>query len=58
MIQKRFDVTGARYDKLTVLSYEGTHYYPNGSPTSKWMCVCDCGNELIVFKKTAVIRER
>jgi len=54
MIQKRFDITGTIHGKLTVLRHEGTHYYPNGSPTSKWACICDCGNELIVLRKRLI----
>lgn len=36
---KFMNITGQRYGKLTVKSYVGK---------SKWLCVCDCGNETVV----------
>ena len=36
---KLIDLTGQRFNRLTVLEYYGQ---------SKWLCKCDCGNETIV----------
>lgn len=43
MGRKRIDLTGKRFGKLTVVSFNsmrGTRSY--------WNCVCDCGNEKVV----------
>lgn len=39
----RTDLTGQRFTRLTVLSYEGT----NKNHHSKWKCICDCGETVI-----------
>lgn len=36
------DLSGQRFGRLTVLSYYGLH-----SSSSKWLCKCDCGKEII-----------
>ena len=38
------DLTGQRFDKLTVIKRHGSD--PRGSIT--WLCRCDCGNESII----------
>ena len=38
------DITGKKYGKLTVLSYEGK----TKSGNSKWLCVCECSNKKII----------
>lgn len=37
------DITGQRYGKLTVLSL----YSKDSKGNTKWLCKCDCGNELV-----------
>ena len=39
------DLTGQKFYKLTVLSYEGKG--KNGQ--SKWLCECECGNKKSIF---------
>lgn len=38
------DLTGHKYDKLTVIDYAG---YNEKYKISKWLCKCDCGNTVI-----------
>lgn len=42
------DLTGQRFERLTVL-YKSNDYYisPKGKKLIKWVCKCDCGNEII-----------
>ncbi len=42
------DLTGQRFDKLTVVSVDGYYEYPNGERDYKWKCRCDCGNTITV----------
>lgn len=37
------DLTGKVYGKLTVLSLDGTRYYPSGGSRRLWLCQCECG---------------
>lgn len=43
---KEIDITGQRFGRLTALYRDG---YSN-SWHSMWVCQCDCGKELRVFK--------
>lgn len=45
---RRIDLTGQRFNMLTVISFEGTHRKPGGQTTSMWRCMCDCGNEVVI----------
>lgn len=40
----RKDLTNNKFGRLTVVSYAGKTKYRH----SKWLCKCDCGNEVIV----------
>jgi hypothetical protein len=42
MSKKRHKLEGARFGKLQVLNFH------SGGKSSKWLCVCDCGNTKIV----------
>ena len=42
------DLTGQRFDKLVVLRFDSWYNYPNGNRDARWLCRCDCGNELVV----------
>lgn len=41
---KRVDLAGQRFGRLAVIGFAGKS--KNGH--SKWLCKCDCGNEVIV----------
>lgn len=43
------NVTGQRFNLLTVLSYAGTHTSPKGSVQQRWRCRCACGEERVVM---------
>lgn len=42
------DITGKRFGKLTVLNKIESSFGLQGDGTFKWLCKCDCGNELEV----------
>ena len=49
MINMRLkDLTGQRFGRLTVVRLNGFAKYNKGS-ASKWLCKCDCGNEITVL---------
>lgn len=41
------DRTGERYGRLVVLSRYANYETANG-PVTRWLCRCDCGNEIVV----------
>lgn len=47
-LNKFHDLTGRTFGRLTVLQRDGYAYKPSGSREIKWMCVCDCGNQVSV----------
>ena len=48
---KAKDLTGQRFGNLTVMRLADTPYVsPTGKPTRRWLCRCDCGNEVIVLQ--------
>lgn len=46
MEHSRINITGKKYNNLTVLEFHHTDKYR----TSYWLCSCDCGNKVIVRK--------
>ena len=42
---KRIDLSGQRFGRLTAISFAGT----DKSWKAKWLCKCDCGNEVIKY---------
>lgn len=42
------DLTGQRFGKLTVIREANKLIKPNGSKRRRWLCRCDCGNEILV----------
>ena len=43
------DLSGLKFDKLTVLCMNGYYLYPNSKDRDyKWLCLCDCGNYVTV----------
>ena len=46
---RRFiDHTGQRFGRLLVVCRASNHTQPNGNRIARFMCRCDCGNEVIV----------
>lgn len=50
MGQKIIDISGNKYNKLTVLGFDHIGYRKNGKTRSYWKCKCDCGNIVILRK--------
>lgn len=44
---KAEDLTGKKFGKLTVLSLHDKFYSKNGRLRRRWLCQCDCGNQII-----------
>ena len=40
------DLTGQRYNRLTVIARDGTNKFG----ASTWLCQCDCGNRTVVAR--------
>ena len=49
-MQKIIDITGNKYNKLTVLGFDHIGYRKDGKSRSYWKCLCDCGNITILRK--------
>ena len=45
---RKKDLTGMIFDKLTVIKENGYYEYPNGDRDYKWLCKCECGNYVTV----------
>lgn len=45
---RKKDLTGKTFDKLTVIKENGYYEYPNGEKDYKWLCRCECGNYVTV----------
>ena len=48
-MSRLIDMTGQKYGKLTVLERVGTK-----SHSSQWMCICDCGNKVVVGRNNLI----
>ena len=44
------DLTGQRFGRLTVIKRAEDYVEPSGRHRSKWLCKCDCGNEINVIE--------
>lgn len=42
------DLTGQKFNRLTVLKRADDYISPKGQHKLQWLCKCDCGNEIIV----------
>ena len=42
------DLTGQKFNRLTVLYRAQNHIRPSGKPEARWHCLCECGRELDV----------
>ena len=49
-MQKIIDITGNKYNKLTVLNFE----YIDNRRRTFWKCKCDCGN-IVILRKDSFI---
>lgn len=43
------NLTGQKFGRLTVIKRVENHIFPSGKQKSRWLCKCDCGNEVIVI---------
>lgn len=48
IIQRKHDLTGKRFGKLTVVKFHGS-YVEGRRPGRYWECLCDCGKTSIVY---------
>ena len=57
--KKTEDLTGQVFGKLTVVSFAGYKIFNNGARKAQWLCLCECGNTIIIFaeKLKAKIRK-
>ena len=46
---KFIDLTGQKFNRLTVVKRAESRIKPNGSKVTQWWCKCDCGNEDLVL---------
>lgn len=44
---RKLDLTGQKYNRLTVISSAGFKINPDGNRVYLWNCLCDCGNSHI-----------
>ena len=51
MIKIKNDLTGKRFERLLVINRVDDYVSPSGERRSRWLCKCDCGNEVIVLGK-------
>ena len=49
-MQKIIDITGNKYNKLTVLKFDHIGYRKDGKSRTYWKCLCDCGKIVILRK--------
>lgn len=57
MVKARKDLTGQKFNKLTVMYQVEDRVKNNGTHIARWKCKCDCGNETIV-DGVALVRGR
>ena len=50
----RVDLSGRRFGHLTVLFEAEPHYEKCGKKIRCWACLCDCGNETVIFQSNLV----
>lgn len=54
-LERRTDLSGKRFGKLTVISMAKDYYSPSGYRLSQCNCVCDCGTKCVVNMSSLVI---
>lgn len=50
-MRKPPDLTGRKFGRLTVLRFWDYSELYNGRMSSKWLCLCECGNEKVVNRR-------
>lgn len=45
---KAIDLTGQRFGRLLVLKQVESKITPSGQPQRQYLCICDCGKEVVV----------
>lgn len=45
---RAIDLTGRRFGSLTVLNQVDSKITPSGQPQRQYLCICDCGKEVVV----------
>lgn len=48
-IKVKEDLTGQKFNKLTVIGRDTDYVSPNGNKTARWKCLCECGNICSVY---------
>ena len=48
-MSRLIDLNGQKFGKLTVIKRVEDIAYPSGKTSTRWLCKCDCGNEVIVM---------
>lgn len=43
------DLTGKKFNRLTVIKRAGSKYFPSGQSKPLYLCKCECGNEITVL---------
>lgn len=51
------DLTGQKFGKLTVIKRVENYIRPSGKAAAKWLCVCDCGNEIEVITNSLTSKQ-
>lgn len=54
---KFIDLTGRKFEHLTVIGRGETHRQPNGKTTIYWICECDCEDKSIVSVRGDSLRD-
>lgn len=54
-MSKFIDLTGRRFGRLTVVKRVDDYIQPNGSRKTRWLCECECGNEISLCATTLKI---
>ena len=49
MVKVKRNLTGLRFGKLVVIEQAEDYVSPKGKHEAKWLCKCDCGNEVVVL---------
>lgn len=48
-MSKLINLIGQKFGKLTVVDRMEDYIYPSGKTSTRWLCECDCGNEIVVI---------
>lgn len=55
MARGKFEnLTGRIFCRLTVLHRTDDYIFPSGNRISRWMCKCECGNEVVVLSRSLI----